>query len=144
MITGYGEKLKPYLVQTLTDLGATVNEGQVPKTPEAQWETPELGVKMLGDVYGAANWTTSRARITCILECLDKELAIERANNLLAFVARRILRNVEYGLPYIGGARPPWLPGSTVSGSRPAEKAIDYHNIELTWECEFLTPCGGI
>ena len=131
-------------MQTLTDLGATVHEGPVPKTAEPDWETPEIQVEMLADTYDGINWTTCRARLRAVIECADKELVVERSNNLLARVARRILRNVELGLPRIAGKRPPWLPGSRVVASGPTGNAIDPHNIELVWECEFITPCGGI
>lgn len=144
MITCYGEALKPYLVQTLTDLGCVVHEGPVPKTAESKWETPEVGVEMTGDKYDGINWTTSTFRLTSTIECAHREHAVERANNVLGLVARRILRNVEFGLPRIAGKRPLWLPGSKVSGSRPTGEAIDSHNIKLVWECEFLTACGGI
>lgn len=143
MVTGYGERVKPYLVQTLTDMGATVHEGAVPKTPEASWETPEIGVEMLPDTYNDDNWTTCHSRLTVILECADKELALERSNNLLALVSRTILFNTEYGLPKVLGVKPAWLPGAKIAASRPPTAEIDPSNITLIWECEFPTACGG-
>ena len=144
MITGYGEAIKPYLVATLTSVGAVVSEDVLLKTPEADWETPHIRVEMLPDTYNENNWTTCHARITAILETADKEHALERSNDLLALVARKIFFNVEFGLPKIAGRKPVWLPGATVKASRPAVDAMDPHNINLVWECDFPTPCGGI
>jgi hypothetical protein len=144
VITGYGEQLKPFLVETLTSLGATVHEGPVPKTPQASWETPEIGVEMLPDTYDDQNWTTCHARLTATLECADKKLAIERSNNLLAFIARRIQLNVEWGLPKVLGNKPPWLPGAKITAMRPATASTDFTNIALVWECDFPTALGGL
>ena len=144
MITGYAEAIKPYLVATLTSVGCVVNEGKLLKTPEADWETPNVRVEMLPDTYDANNWTTCHALITAILETADKEQALERSNNVLALVARKILFNTEFGFPRIGGARPVWLPGATIKASRPATEAMDFMNIKLVWECDFPTPCGGL
>jgi hypothetical protein len=144
VITGYGEAIKPYLVATLTSVGCVVAEDVVLKTPEPTWETPNVRVEMLPDTYDGDNWTTCHARITAILETADKEQALERSNNLLALVARKILFNTEFGLPEVGGNYPVWLPGATIRGSRPEVDAMDFMNIKLVWECDFPTPCGGI
>ncbi len=144
MITGYGEAIKPFLLATLTSVGAVISESVVIKTAEADWEKPNIRVEMLPDTYDKENWTTSHARLSAILECADKEAALERSNNLLALVARKILFNVEFGLPAIAGVKPVWLPGAAVKGSRPATDAMDPHNITLVWECDFPTACGGI
>lgn len=144
MITGYGEKVKPYLIATLTGLGATVREDVVMKTAEALWETPELRVEMLPDTYDELNRATCHARISAVLECADKDQALERSNNLLALIARQIIFNVEWGLPKVAGHKPYWFPPAVIRGSRPATEVMDPHNIALTWECDFRTALGGI
>lgn len=143
MITGYGEVIKPYLILTLQSVGAIVDEGVLIKTAEPDWQTPNIFVQMLPDTQDSDYWTTCHANLQATLECADAEAALERANNVLSTITRRILFYTEYGLPVIGTTKPVWLPGAAVKTSRPGKAEMDPHNIALLWECDFPTACGG-